>query len=99
MQDKSTPNLDEMVNRLLKALPAGMREFSHDAEKNLRATLRSTLKKMDLVTREEFDIQQGVLARTRAKLEVLEKQVAELEQELKVTRDEGRGTRNDEQGQ
>lgn len=86
MQDKPTPNLDDMVNRLLKALPAGMREFSHEADKNLRAALHSALKKMDLVTREEFDIQQGVLARTRAKLEELEKQVAELEQELKVTR-------------
>ena len=46
MQDKSIPNLDEMVNRLLKALPAGMREFSHEAEKNLRVALHSTLKKM-----------------------------------------------------
>lgn len=88
MQDKSTPNLDEMVNRLLKALPAGMREFGHEADKNLRAALHSTLKKMDLITREEFDIQQGVLARTRAKLEALEKQVAKLEQDLKGTRDE-----------
>jgi len=82
MQDKQTPNLDEMVNRLFKALPAGMRDFSHEAEKNLRAGLHSALKKMDLVTREEFDIQQGVLARTRAKLEALEKQVAELEAAL-----------------
>jgi len=88
MQDKPTPNLDEMVNRLLKTLPAGMREFSHDAEKNLRAALHSTLKKMDLVTREEFDIQQGVLARTRAKLEALEKQVAEMEQQLAGTKGE-----------
>ena len=82
MQEKPTPNLDDMVNRLLKALPAGMRDFSQEAERNLRAGLHNTLKKMDLVTREEFDIQQGVLARTRAKLETLEKQVAELEAAL-----------------
>ena len=82
MQDKTSPNLDDMVNRLLKSLPAGMRDFSQEAEKNLRAGLHSALKKMDLVTREEFDIQQGVLARTRAKLEQLEKQVAELEAAL-----------------
>jgi BMFP domain-containing protein YqiC len=82
MQEKPSPNLDEMVNRLFKALPAGMREFGHEADKNLRAALHSALKKMDLVTREEFDIQQGVLARTRAKLEKLEKQVAELEAAL-----------------
>ena len=82
MQNKSPPNLDDMVNRLFKALPAGMREFGQEADKNLRAALHSALKKMDLVTREEFDIQQGVLARTRAKLETLEKQVAELEAAL-----------------
>lgn len=87
MQNKPTPNLDEMVNRLLKALPAGMREFGQEADRNLRAALHSALKKMDLVTREEFDIQQGVLSRTRAKLEALEKQIAELERDLK-----GRGT-------
>ena len=82
MQDKTPPNLDDMVNRLFKALPAGMREFGQEADKNLRAALHSALKRMDLVTREEFDIQQGVLARTRAKLEELEKQVAELEAAL-----------------
>ena len=82
MQEKPTPNLDEMVNRLFKALPAGMRDFGQEADKNLRAALHSALKRMDLVTREEFDIQQGVLARTRAKLEELEKQVAELEAAL-----------------
>ena len=89
MQDKTTPNLDDMVNRLLGSLPGGLRDLKADTEKNLRAALHSTLSKMDLVTREEFDIQQGVLARTRAKMETLEKQVAELEKELRVTRDEG----------
>ena len=83
MQNKATPNLDDMVNRLLDSLPAGLRELKQDTTKNLRAALHSTLGKMDLVTREEFDIQQGVLARTRAKLEALEKQVAELEQQIK----------------
>ena len=82
MQDKPSPNLDDMVNRLFNALTGGMRKLSQEADKNLRAALHSALKKMDLVTREEFDIQQGVLARTRAKLEMLEKQVAELEAAL-----------------
>jgi len=83
MQNKATPNLDDMVNKLFDSLPAGLRDLKEDTEKNLRAALRSTLSKMDLVTREEFDIQQGVLARTRAKLEALEKQVAEMEQQLR----------------
>jgi len=87
MQDKTTPDLDDMVNRLLNSLPGGLRDLKQDAAKNLRAALHSTLSKMDLVTREEFDIQQGVLARTRAKLEALERQIADMEQQLQKTGD------------
>ena len=68
--------LDEMsarVSSLLAATPAG------DIEKNLRAALAGVFAKLDLVTREEFDVQREVLARTRAKLETLEARVAELE--------------------
>jgi BMFP domain-containing protein YqiC len=68
--------LDEMsarVSSLLAATPAG--EF----EKNLRAALAGLFAKLDLVTREEFDVQREVLARTRAKLETLEARVTELE--------------------
>ena len=68
--------LDEMsarVSSLLAATPAG------DIEKNLRAALAGVFAKLDLVTREEFDVQREVLARTRAKLETLEAHVAELE--------------------
>ena len=88
MQNKATPNLDDMVNKLFDSLPGGLRDLKQDTEKNLRAALHSTLSKMDLVTREEFDIQQGVLARTRAKLEALEKQVTEMEQQLRGGKDE-----------
>ena len=88
MQDKVPPNIDDMVNKLLGSLPAGLRDLKEDTQKNVRAALHNTLTKMDLVTREEFDIQQGVLARTRAKLEALEKQVAEMEQQLRETGDE-----------
>lgn len=68
--------LDEMsarVSSLLGATPAG------DIEKNMRAALAGVFAKLDLVTREEFDVQREVLSRTRAKLEVLEARVAELE--------------------
>ena len=51
-------------------------------EKNLRAAVQAALAKLDLVTREEFDVQTKVLARSRAKIEQLEKQVAGLEAEL-----------------
>ena len=50
-----------------------------DIEKNLRASLQSVFTKLDLVSREEFDVQQEVLLRTREKLEALEAKVAELE--------------------
>ncbi len=68
--------LDEMSSRvssLLASTPAG------DIEKNLRAALGSLFAKLDLVTREEFDVQREVLARTRAKLQALEARVTELE--------------------
>lgn len=68
--------LDEMsarVSALLAASPAG------DVEKNLRALLSSVFAKLDLVTREEFDVQREVLSRTREKLTALETRVAELE--------------------
>jgi BMFP domain-containing protein YqiC len=68
--------LDEMsarVSSLLAAKPAG------DVEKNLRAALAGVFARLDLVTREEFDVQREVLGRTRARLETLEARVAELE--------------------
>ncbi|WP_455365908.1 ubiquinone biosynthesis accessory factor UbiK [Kaarinaea lacus] len=71
--------LDELTDRLVGLLPKGVIEMQKDVEKNIRAMLQSTFAKMDLVTREEFDVQSAVLARTREKLDKLEKQIAELE--------------------
>ncbi|MCF8179379.1 MAG: accessory factor UbiK family protein [Sulfuritalea sp.] len=68
--------LDEMsarVSSLLAATPAG------DIEKNMRATLSGVFARLDLVTREEFDVQREVLSRAREKLVVLEARLAELE--------------------
>ena len=71
--------LDQIVNTLRGALPPNL---TQDVEKNLRAVLLSAFERLDLVTREEFDVQSAVLGRTRAKLEALEKQVAALENAL-----------------
>ena len=71
--------LDELADKLANLLPKGVLDVQKDIEKNVRALLQSTFAKMDLVTREEFDVQSAVLARTREKLEQLEKQIAELE--------------------
>jgi BMFP domain-containing protein YqiC len=73
-------NVEQVFNDLRSRLPGG---FGREFEKNLRAGLNAALGKLDLVTREELEIQNAVLARTRAKLEALEKQVAELENLLR----------------
>jgi len=71
--------IDEIARRISAVLPPGFREIQDDAEKNLRAVLQSTFAKLDLVTREEFEVQSAVLLRTREKLEALEARVTKLE--------------------
>ena len=78
-----TTRLDDLASKLADALPQGFRDLRADAQKNVRAALASALAKMDLVTREEFDVQRAVLARTREKVEQLEQRVTELEAKLK----------------
>jgi BMFP domain-containing protein YqiC len=71
--------IDDLARRLSEALPDGVRNLQQDIEKNIRAVLTSTFSRLDLVTREELEVQQEVLARTRARLETLEQKLAELE--------------------
>jgi len=75
-ETKFFEELDRRMKDVLARSPA------KDLERNLRALLTSAFSRLDLVTREEFDVQREVLARTRAKLEALEAQVAELEKQL-----------------
>ena len=70
---------DDLAEGLGKLLPPGASKLKTDFEDNARAMLQNSLGKMDLVTREEFDIQMKVLERTREKLDALEKRLAELE--------------------
>ncbi|HUN73729.1 MAG TPA: accessory factor UbiK family protein [Steroidobacteraceae bacterium] len=74
--------IDEIVRRLLESIPPAARSVQQDLETNFRAVLRTTLSKLDLVTREEFDAQSKVLERTRAKAEALESRLTELERSL-----------------
>lgn len=74
--------LDDIARRLSDAMPASARAVQDDLDKNLRAAAQAAFTKLDLVTREEFDVQRKLLARSRAKIELLEKQVAELERKL-----------------
>lgn len=71
--------IDELANKLNDAIPPGAKAFQQDLHSQFKQILQTMLSKMDLVTREEFDAQTKVLARTRQKLEDLEKIVSELE--------------------
>ena len=72
--------LDELAQKLASLVPPGLRSAENDLRDTFRATLQSGLARMNLVTREEFEVQKLVLQRTREKLEALEKQLADLEQ-------------------
>ncbi len=74
--------IEDLAKRLSAAIPDGLKELQQDMEKNFRTVLESTFTKLNLVTREEFEVQKGVLARTRAKVEALEVQVKTLEAAL-----------------
>ncbi|MGH8400127.1 MAG: ubiquinone biosynthesis accessory factor UbiK [Gammaproteobacteria bacterium] len=74
--------LDDLAKKLAEAVPAGLRDLKIEAERNFRSVLQAALDKLDLVTREEFDVQQTVLARTRERLEELAARLKELEAAL-----------------
>ena len=72
-------SIEDIASRLAEAVPGSLKSMREDLEQNFRGVLRASLSKLDLVTREEFDVQEAVLAKTRAKLEALEAQVKKLE--------------------
>lgn len=73
--------LDELTHKITALLPDNMKQMQHDMETNVHALLQSALSKMNLVTREEFDVQAALLARTREKLDRLESMLERLEQD------------------
>lgn len=75
-------SIENLARKLAESVPDGMRSIASDLETNFRGVLRSGLSKLDLVTREEFEVQEAVLARTREKLERLETKLEELEKDL-----------------
>ncbi|HAU80102.1 MAG TPA: hypothetical protein DCW96_05435 [Stenotrophomonas sp.] len=72
-------HLDDLARRLSDMVPPGLRQSREELQATFKTALQAGLLKLDLVTREEFDVQRAVLLRTREKLEALEKVVAELE--------------------
>jgi len=75
--------IDDVAKRLAELVPPDARAARDDLVANFRDVLRSGLRRLDLVTREEFDAQRGVLLRTREMVEALEARVAELEERLR----------------
>ena len=74
--------IEMIISDITKILPEDLNVMKDDIEKNLRATLNAAFSKMDLVTREEFDIQASLLSRTREKLEGLQEKLSALEAQL-----------------
>jgi BMFP domain-containing protein YqiC len=74
--------IEMIISDIAKILPEDLNVMKDDIEKNLRTTLNAAFSKMDLVTREEFDIQASLLSRTREKLEGLQEKLSVLEEQL-----------------
>jgi len=72
--------LDELAQKIAALVPKDLKETRDDLGQNVKALLQSGLRKLDLVTREEFEVQRAVLLRTREKLEALEARLGEYEQ-------------------
>ncbi len=76
-------SIDKLARALADAVPQGLRSVSDDLEKNFRTVLKTGLSKLELVTREEFEVQEAVLARTRKKLDAMETRLGKLESTAK----------------
>ncbi len=91
MPVRQNRNLDDLVRRITESLPDGVAQLSEDVRRNLKEVISASLSRMDLVSREEFEVQSAVLARTREKLEKLEAQVAAMEKAAAGTKAGKRG--------
>ena len=76
------PNIDKLIQSVVENLPGKVGPFNDELQDYLRQSLSSTLKKMDIVTRHEFDIQTAVLQKTRSKVDELEQLIKNLESHL-----------------
>jgi BMFP domain-containing protein YqiC len=78
----NSASLDDLARRLADSVPESVRSFGRDLEGNFKAILQAQLSKLDLVSRQEFDVQAALLARTQAMLTALEARLKELETKL-----------------
>ena len=80
--------LDDLARRLSSLVPPSLRDGRDELQENFKAVLQSGLAKLDLVTREEFEVQRAVLLRTREKLDELQRTVADLEAQVLESQDD-----------
>jgi BMFP domain-containing protein YqiC len=73
--------LDDLARRLSRLMPESLNQFQGDIEKNLKSGLQGVLQKMDLVTREEYEVQTALLQRSRERLATLETRIKALEEQ------------------
>jgi BMFP domain-containing protein YqiC len=78
----NSSGLDELARRLADSVPESVRAFGRDMEGNFKAVLQAQLSKLNLVSRQEFDVQAAILERTQAKLTVMEARLKEIEAKL-----------------
>ena len=77
--------IEELAKQLTENLPSGLKQFANEFEDKTKQVLQNQLLKLDLVSREEFDVQQHVLLKTREKLESMQQRMNELEKKLADT--------------
>jgi len=77
MENKNT--FDDLAKKITGLLPGNIQQIQQDLESSIKNLLQNSLSKMNLVTREEFDVQSALLARTRKKIDQLEKQLSKIE--------------------
>uniref|UniRef100_UPI00352AFBE7 ubiquinone biosynthesis accessory factor UbiK n=1 Tax=Klebsiella quasipneumoniae TaxID=1463165 RepID=UPI00352AFBE7 len=77
--------IEQIARQVHESMPKGLRDLGEDVEKKIRQVLQSQLTRLDLVSREEFDVQTQVLLRTREKLALLEQRLNDLENRTATT--------------
>jgi BMFP domain-containing protein YqiC len=82
MSFMNSSGLDDLAKRLADSVPESLRAFGRDLEGNFKSVLQAQLAKLDLGTREDFDVQAAILQRTQAKLAAIEVRLKELEAKL-----------------
>jgi BMFP domain-containing protein YqiC len=82
MSFMNSNGLDDLAKRLADSVPESLRAFGRDLESNFKAVLQAQLAKLDLVTRQDFDVQAAILERAQGKLTALEARLKDLEAKL-----------------